>query len=625
MPPRRGPKMVTLQGPWLGIEERDNYQTAKHCSVALNCDFSDGNIKARKGFDQIFTENNAPGPKYLHLVKKNGQPRYIIGAGPQEDDDFINFSVFNLDGTRIDDEDQTFPEPHDHEWRCSFVDAVIPVRDPNTGLRTIPHRCTLIVTPHNTYIFDVDQNPKVIRKAVDAEAIRYEKASVAYWENLPRGPIAVEHQGRVVYAGFQDGSHVQLLPPPLEENENGPHKAILNFTKRSSYTMGPQWFVLSDPFDPFGIRGDYIFRVGDRERITGLYSFMEQLVVFTDENIYTLMGSGQDDEGKPNFAFRKLHSGVGCISHDSIVEVAGALFFMGRDGLYAFQSMGPEGGLTKISKSIDSIFSGRKYESHIHEEVVGQLAKLGYPFTLNMGDMRFSKGIHIQSRNEVWWTASVSSHDPGDFGVTIVYDYGNQAFSYFVKYNEILDTHAQCALSGVTYARGTEERIVVSDAEGNLYEYGSGDDSGTGIPMYYISGRLFKEQDGVISVRPVRLKLLSTGPISGTNPPRWFIDGEESHRDAEVAGVTTAAADRQQASGDLFPHPDPDSNYFWKETTWAGNKWTAIDWYSEKIEVDTMRSRSFRFGFSDDPLSISRPSYITVQGISIEVHGEDPR
>ena len=219
----------------------------------------------------------------------------------------------------------------------------------------------------------------------------------------------------------------------------------------------------------------------------------------------------------------------------------------------------------------------------------------------------------------------MNSHDPGDFGVTIVYDYGNQAFGYFVKYNSVQDTNAKGAFSGLTYDRGGEERIVVSDTEGGLYEYGSSDDDGTGIPMYFISGRLFKEQDGVISIRPIRLKILSTGPRSASNGPRWFVDGEESHRDAEVAGVTTAAADRQQASGGINPHPDTDSNYFWNETTWNGNKWTAIDWYSEKIEVDTMRSRSFRFGFSDDPKSISRPSYLTVQGISIEVHGEDPR
>ena len=627
MAPRRGPKMVTLTGPWLGIEERENYQTAKHCSIAINCDFTRGNIEARKGFKRIST-GAAPGALFTHLVKKNGEPRYIIAAGPQEDDYQINFFVYDMDGNNIAD-NTTIKEPYSLNWRCSFVDVIIPVLDNETGLRSKPHRCTLIVTPYSTYIHDIDTNPAVLREATASDAFRRDEVNISYWANMPRGPIATSHQGRIAYAGFKDGSHVQLTSM-LRDNEDFLYVDSLDLVTRTSYTMGPQWFVLSDPYDPLGIRSNYIFRVGDREAITGLYSFMEQLVVFTDENIYTLMGSGRDESGKVNWVFRKLHSGVGCISHDSIVEVAGALFFMGKDGIYAFQGMGPEGGLTKLSKSIDSIFTGRKAGNHVHEEIADDLSALGYPFTLNMGEMRFSHAIHVQGRNEIWWTASMVSHtssDNGmDFAVTIVYDYGNQAFGYYIKQNAAASKHTIGIFSGVAFYQGSYERILVFDNQSQIFEYGSGDDNGTGIPMYYVTGRLMKEQDGVALLRPIRLKMLSKGMAPrGVGKPRWFLDGEEAHRDSEIDGVAQADADRQASAGTLDAHPDPYNSYFWGEAAWSATKWGEIDWFSQRIEVDTVRSRCFRIGVSDNPKTSTRTSQVVINSITIELHGEDPR
>ena len=620
----RRSKMITLTGPWLGVEERESYQTPKHCSIALNCDFTRGNIEARKGFKRIHQSSN-PGALFTHLVKKNGKPKYIIAAGPQVGASNINFFVYDMNGTRVDQDDQKISEPHDLNWRCSFVDVIIPARDSETGLRTKPHRCTLIVTPYSTYIYDVDANPAVIREATADDAFRGDDVNIAYWANMPRGPIAVAHQGRVAYAGFKDGSHVQLTAI-IEDNEDFINSDSLDLITRKSYTMGPQWFVLSDPFDPLGIRSNYIFRVGDRESITGLYSFMEQLIVFTDESIYTLMGSGLDPVGKPNFVFRKLVSNVGCISQDSIVEVGGALYFIALDGIYAFQGMGPEGGVTKISKCIDSIFSGRRASSHIHSEISDELSQLGYPFVLNIHDMRFSHGIHIHSRNEIWWTASVVSHPSMDFAVTIIYDYGNQAFGYYIKQNTVTSKHAPGIFSGAAFRQGSHERILVFNNQAQIFEYGSGDDDGTGIPMYYVSGRLMKDQDGVSLLRPVRLKMLSKGKtLTRPDPPRWFLDGEEAHRDGEIEGVAQASADRQASSGTLDCHPDTANSYFWGASTWATGVWTAVDWFSQKIEVDTVRSRSFRLGVSDDPKSNQRGSLVVINSITIDLHGEDPR
>jgi len=615
----RQPKMITLKGPWRGIEERVNLQTEQHASVAINCDFSRGNIEARKGF-RVIAETTAVVDFQLHLVKKNGKPRYIIGAGPRINvADEIRFHIWQLDGTLV--ASTTISEPHSLDWRCSFVDAIIPVKDFTTGLRTDPHRVTLVVTPYNTYIYDVDQDPAVLKKATVTQTIRFEKASIGYWENLPRGPIAVAHKGRVAYAGFTNETGHFQLTSTIEEDEDLSDSSILNQLTRSSYTMGPQWFALSDEFDPMGVKASYIVRVGDREVITGMASFMEQLIIFTDESIYTLLGSGRNEAGKIDFALRRVSTGIGCVSHDSIVEVAGALYFMAHDGIYAMQNMGPEGGVTKLSKPIDSLWSGNHTSTHWPNEINDVLKELGWPFEAEAGRLYRSKGLHVQSLNQIWWSVPVRGQDDGY--TTLVFDYAHIAWSFHQQTRA--GARETAMLSGLNYKHGSGERIVTNDDTGRLFEYGSPIDPSGGITFIYSSGRIFREQDSVITLRPIRLKMLSKGKTPATNPPRWFLEGEEAHRDAQVGGVTTLSADRQAAAGDLPTHPDEDNTYFWNASTFNGTIYNAVDWFSNKIEPDTVRSRSFRFGVVDDSGTQDRPPFTVINTITMEVKGEDPR
>ena len=218
------------------------------------------------------------------------------------------------------------------------------------------------------------------------------------------------------------------------------------------------------------------------------------------------------------------------------------------------------------------------------------------------------------------------SHISLEFAVTIVYDYGNQAFGYYIKQNAAASKHTIGIFSGVAFYQGSYERILVFDNQSQIFEYGSGDDNGTGIPMYYVTGRLMKEQDGVALLRPIRLKMLSKGMAPrGVGKPRWFLDGEEAHRDSEIDGVAQADADRQASAGTLDAHPDPYNSYFWGEAAWSATKWGEIDWFSQRIEVDTVRSRCFRIGVSDNPKTSTRTSQVVINSITIELHGEDPR
>lgn len=70
---------------------------------------------------------------------------------------------------------------------------------------------------------------------------------------------------------------------------------------------------------------------GDNEKVTGLASFMGELIVFKTSSIWVWSGNS-----KETFYVKELIPNVGCRGHFSIVSVDNLLFFLGQKGFYAF-------------------------------------------------------------------------------------------------------------------------------------------------------------------------------------------------------------------------------------------------------------------------------------------------
>ena len=620
-----------MTGPWGGMEERDSYRKPNQCEIAINCNFADGTIKARDGLRKIYNAS-VTARWQLHLVKKDGRAQYIIGAGPDSGNEVIKFAVWRPSGALIgtiatlghDGSD----EPYSPTWRCSFVDVIIAKRDSLVDLRVHPHRITLIVTAKTTYRFDADGDPTDIHVVdVADDAIKKNSANIAYIKHEPRAKYAIAHFASVVYAGFGVQQAFELDQNLDDEQDLVPEQHV-NGDSRSRYPLGPQFGYISDLYDSVGVRGDRFFRVGDREKITGLASFQETLIVFTDESIYAGTGFGK------NFAIRPVARGIGCVSHDSIVEVAGSLYFMSHDGVYAFQGAGAQGGTVKLSKSIDSLWSGRKASSFVPGEISTTMKSFGWPFVADNNALELTQGVHVQSANQIWWSIPIKGATPEHYSVTLVLDYANMAWSFNVANSAALST---CMFDGITIKEGNKERVITSTATGDLLEYGwhvDGRDGGTvrGIPLIYQTGRLLADRDYFGAISTVRLKMLSYGKNPASNIPRWFIDGEESHYDAYINNVAQAAADRQAIAGDLRTHPGADdedgatdNTYFWDETTWNGSIWVGRDWWSNEIENNSIKSRSFRFGVIDNPNTTERKNAVNIQAITLAYSGEDNR
>jgi len=576
----RGSNTKIIAGPWLGMEERENYQTDNHCQLAFNVDFSRGYIEAREGLDYMY--GGLASKSRLHVHNQNGKPKYLLAIGPFNQIETANIVFVVLDANNpktaigsAQDVTSELGEPADEDFQCSFVSAILTRKDSN-GQKTEPHHVTLIMTKHRTYIYDpIEDELNLQAVNMDDDAIRLNSINWGYWNIVPGGHIATEHQSRVYYAGFPENYEISLTSP-LDELQSLIPSMLINEKDKSKMRLGPQFIAWSDEFDPFGIVAYHFLAVEEHETITGLKSFQEQLVIFTDRSIYVKTG-GSDE----TFQVFKVVSDVGCIAPNSIVEVSGVLMFMARDGIYAFTGAGQQGAVQKISKPIDSIFNGRTANTYIPEKARTALYNRGWPFSAKKVSLELSNAVHIQGKNQILWSLDIEKTQDQGWELAVVYDYAHQAWSL---YGHGVEGRSPF-FDGVTVSIGGDERVFFSAGDGKLYEHtGSYDDniSGVGvkknIPMIYITGRLFKTNTGVNLYRPMRLKLLSWGDSTKlTNPPFWMAYGEEAHGDAQYKDSNGSfqlaeSTDRQYTEGEITLHPAEEMGFFYGVGTYKDSE-----------------------------------------------------
>ena len=645
-------KPFVLAGPWKGIEEREALQGDDHAEIALNVDLSRGYLEGRSGFGAINTTGSKGAQRKLHLLKKGGKPYRIlgVGVGAQADDErgHLIMSLFDLDGTliasdNIHNTDQSENSSVARDFNCSFLDAFLAFDDNGSGVKDQARPITIVVTERGSFIYD-ERHAHTLRVVDPAnDAVRLNNVNYGYWTHSPACKIAIEHKTYYCYAGFAEG-YKGKLHVAIEELQTKIPETMVEQDGRGAILLGPQFLVLSDPSDPLGIIEYRAFQVDQGEYITGLASYMEQIIVFSDKAIYSITG-GTDE----TFQMFKVVKGVGCIAKDSIVEFGGLLYFMSNDGFYAFQGMSPQGGIVNISDGIGSLFGKKKKGTRIPAAIAPYMHKIRWPFQADLGQCSRTQAMHVQSKNQIWWSIFCVGHKgsatgyPQAASVVAVFDYVAKAWAFHYASGREADTPVSIMYSGITFVHLSQEQIVTSanwnSDEGDfLFRYGATQDGRASdldnVHTYYVSGRLFKANGSVATFRPVRLKMLSTGKTA-TNL-LWFTEGEEAHGDrqyVDVAGEvqTTTSADRQEASVTIEPHPEAGGTAFWGTGTWNGGtteqqklnfKYEDRDWFTHKIENPSIRSRSLRFGFADRGTS---PSGLVVQAIGVEVEGGDAR
>jgi len=106
---------------------------------------------------------------------------------------------------------------------------------------------------------------------------------------------------------------------------------------------------LETDFD--GTNGAIEINVGDR--VTGLKRFRDILYIFCTNSIFKLVGNTSSD-----FTIQSVTRSIGCISHDSIQEIAGDLIYLAPDGLRSLAGTDRIGDvdLALVSRAIQPTF-----------------------------------------------------------------------------------------------------------------------------------------------------------------------------------------------------------------------------------------------------------------------------
>lgn len=105
------------------------------------------------------------------------------------------------------------------------------------------------------------------------------------------------------------------------------------FGDRIFYAVGKN-LVYTEPFDEAGVdpaKGAGTINV--RDTVTGLHVFRKSLFVFTENSIHVVSGTSPS-----NYNMSSLSETVGCINGDSVKDVGGDVFFLGKDGVRSLSS-----------------------------------------------------------------------------------------------------------------------------------------------------------------------------------------------------------------------------------------------------------------------------------------------
>lgn len=606
--------VVQYAGPWKGMEQRETYQTDAHCELALNVTFHRGYIEGRKGFKTATSIGIVTSDMFIGH-RPVGPPRLLcVGVTTTSFHPTVVIRDLDLGAIGSVNLNTSFGEPADQFWTCSFHRATL-----GSG-----HAVVIITTPYQSFIWDPSVDETTVRKvAMATDTVKIDAVNWFYVSQSMKGPIVETHQKRTYYAGFLPQTEIGLDGALPVTQQDVPETWVI--PGRDAFRIGPHVVAYSDVLFPFDIHATAFFTVSENERVTGLKSFREQLVVFTDQGIYLLVGDpsiyGQGAQ------FLRAVTGSGCVAPKSIEEVNGILYYVGLDGIYTYDGQ----TATKISGPIDALWSGTPTTSRMPAEVATLMEQQqGWPWRINAGRLQLAQATHCRSQGQVWFALAVHNRQQpySILGLTLVWDYIHQAWSVFRKGSDL-----DFSTAAVSYVENGRERFYMSQLT-SVAEYGTADtDAGAAIPTVYVSARHAKGNDEQAVFRRLRLNMLSWGKTPSVSPPRWFIDSELSAFDGQLYGVVNT--NRTQTSGDIELHPcglkspatmdppgNPNNTYFCgtaKTGPTGDARTTTRSWWTQVVHPNNINARWWRWGFVDN--SQQRPPSVVVQSYSMEQHG----
>lgn len=218
--------------------------------------------------------------------------------------------------------------------------------------------------------------------------------------------------------------------------------------------------VLSAPSndeDFLGTSGAIEINIGDE--VTGLHTFRETLYIFCKNSIFKLSG-----DSSANFTISRVTDSIGCISHDTIQEIAGDVLFLSTDGVRPISASERIGDieLASLSTAIQETLS---------DEILG-----------NFSEEYFSSCAIRKKSQYRLFVNNIDTVEQSNLG--FLARFGRGASGKQIEWSTIVGIQPYCTDS--EYSNFNEVAVFGHPTNGYVYRMESGNDfDGTPIQWSY--------------------------------------------------------------------------------------------------------------------------------------------
>jgi hypothetical protein len=262
----------------------------------------------------------------------------------------------------------------------------------------------------------------------------------------------------------------------------------------------------------------------DGQDIRGLYSYNDKLYIFKDKSIWELQG-----DSASNFILNQTSDSRGTISHNSIVQADGILYFIDRDGFYGYDGK----SFVEISRQIKDQFIGLSSKELQSFSTYYSANRQVLLYPSNISTFPYSFAVY-HTEYQAWSKFAFKSSNgetlrPKD--IKIINEY-NSSIGSFQRLN-IVGQHNTTTTTEAVY------RYHLSSANAIL----TGDNANS-ISAYWTSKDLFQTEATVPSSEKIYrfFYLIFKRQSSGTITAAWDFDYANSFPNTSSIDMTTGSS-----------------------------------------------------------------------------------
>lgn len=562
--------------------------------MAVNVDFSRGTIRPRLGAALFYKNPDDDVPmRFLGLsgYRKRDGDSLVVAVVLLEDAISgtaypwkLEFQVFDTNGTRLSNvRIDEYP--------------LAETADPDNYYTMTQFHGKLYIASKGGRVMKYDYHTNATTPEYAPAFVNTVFVDINQYASYPQGSLIVEHEDRIVVAGF-DGVTSHSLSSPLPEEQNTVDKETLDST-RSASILGPREIIVSDAPDPDLFAVDRQFGFPAAGAITAIASTPSGLLVLAENNTYMVQIYPFQQEKSDLHEHRLISEGIGCVSQRSVCQGRGITAWLAHDGIYMFDGK----AVTKISDDIADLWASGRWEETPMTALGDTLSKLGYPFVLHKTRMDRACGTFDAASSTFIWSLPLAGHEKNS-SLVVTYYPSTGSWSMSAPMPTTTDTGISSFRPtnfAIVHDRG-RKRVIFSDYSTGLYAYNEAvtdfnfdDNAAVDILWVYQSPTHDMGAGATASPKALQIRQRATGSADGGS---WYIETERNFdmSDGELSSTGTLHTSPQTAP----PTSASTVTHYWNQGNWDAIKWHRGDVWRARYPVGPVNGNSFRVGLSGE-------------------------